>query len=293
MQEGTGPRPFDVTTRRLIEEDPASWLQLAGLPVNGPVHPVESEVSTVLAEVDKLLRVNADEPWLAHLEVQASRDPRLPSRLLQYHALLRHRHALPIESTVILLRPEADGAEMAGRLDLQGATGDLTLSFWFRVVRLWELPVETLLSSGLGILPLAPLAAITPDRLPDVIRRIESRLDAAGEPRTTVDEIWASTMLLLGLRYDEGAVRSLFRRFPQMRESITYQMILAEGRDEGRLAEARRNLLDIGAEKFGTPAMSVVTRIEQIDELDVLHQLMRQVFHVSSWQELLALTVEN
>ena len=164
-------------------------------------------------------------------EVQASHDARLPSRLLQYHALLRHRHALPIESTVILLRREADGPELGGRLDLYGATGDLTLSFWFRIVRLWERPVEEFLTGGLGVLPLAPLAAITPDRLPEVISRIEARLEQEGTSRTTVEEVWASTSLLLGLRYDVASVRDMLRRFPHMRESITYQMILEEGRD--------------------------------------------------------------
>ncbi|MGE3270099.1 MAG: hypothetical protein AB7P40_15210, partial [Chloroflexota bacterium] len=149
MQDGAGPRPFDTTTRRLIEVDPASWLHLAGLPVNGPVHPLQSDVSTVLAEVDKLLHVDAASPWLAHLEVQSSRDARLPSRLLQYHALLHHRHRLPVASTVFLLRPAADGPELTGRLDLPGPADSLTLSFWYRVVRLWEVPVEVLLAGGL------------------------------------------------------------------------------------------------------------------------------------------------
>jgi hypothetical protein len=83
MQEQHDPRPFDVTTRLLIDGDPESWLRYAGLPVNGPVRPIDSEVSTVLAEVDKVLHVEAPSPWLAHLELQSSRDRSLPVRLLQ------------------------------------------------------------------------------------------------------------------------------------------------------------------------------------------------------------------
>ena len=56
MQQNRGPRPFDTTTRLLIDSDPAGWLRWSGLPVDGPVRPIESDVSTVLAEVDKVLR---------------------------------------------------------------------------------------------------------------------------------------------------------------------------------------------------------------------------------------------
>src|SRR3954452_20208598 len=113
MQQGPGPRPFDATTRGLIESDPAGWLRWVGLPVDGPVAPLESNLSTVLAEVDKVLLVGGPAPWLAHLETQTGRDPDLPSRLLQYHALLGHRDKIPVESIVVLLRPEAEGPEMS------------------------------------------------------------------------------------------------------------------------------------------------------------------------------------
>ncbi|MCC7367125.1 MAG: hypothetical protein IT306_01810 [Chloroflexi bacterium] len=290
-----GHARFDVATRRLIEEDPVSWLRLAGLPVNGPVHPVESEISTVLAEVDKLLRIDAPTPWLAHLEVQASRDPRLPSRLLQYHALLRHRHASPVESTVVLLRPEADGPELSGRLDLQGATDDLTISFWFRVVRIWERPVEEFLGGGLGILPLAPLAALPPGRLPEVLRRIEERM-GDDLPRSTADEIWSSVSLLMGLRYDEEAIRDLLRRFPYMRESITYQIILEEGREEGREAgerqRAQRDILRLGAQRFGAPDAATVATIHQTTDLPALDRMMDGILRADDWADLLALARE-
>ena len=85
-------RPRTAPVRRLrsflIELDPRAWLDWIGLPVEGPVHSIESDVGTVLAEVDKVLRVEASRPWLAHIELQANHDPDLPFRLLQYHALL-------------------------------------------------------------------------------------------------------------------------------------------------------------------------------------------------------------
>ena len=78
-----------------------------------------------------------------------------------------------------------------------------------------------------------------------------------------------------------------------MRESITYQIILEEGRDEGRLTEARRNVLEMGAEKFGSPDSATAARVDRIADLDTLHQLMLRIFHVTSWHELLALAPER
>ena len=133
MQERGGPRPFDVATRRLIESDPGAWLALAGLPAGGPISSLDSEASTVIAQVDKVLRVESAAPWLAHLELQAGHDSVLPRRMLQYHVLLLHCHDLPLASTVILLRPEADGPELSGRFEQRGPHGEATVTFNFGV----------------------------------------------------------------------------------------------------------------------------------------------------------------
>jgi predicted transposase YdaD len=292
VQEGPGPRPFDVATKRLIADDPKGWLSWVGLTVDGPVQPLESDVSTVLADVDKVFRVEAASPWIAHLEVQVSHDPRLPSRLLQYYALLRHRYTRPVESTIVLLRPEADGPELlSGRLEQHGMAGNLVISFWFRVVRLWERPVDELLSGGIGILPLAPLADVERDRLPAVIRRIDERFAEEASP-SDVGDLWSATLVLLGLRYDEHEARQLLRGVRGMRESSTYQAILEEGRVEGeirgRVVQARRDVLELGTEKFGPPGTAVVERLDRIENPDILGHLLRGILRASTWQELLA-----
>jgi hypothetical protein len=153
--------------------------------------------------------------------------------------------------------------------------------------------VEELLAGGLAVLPLAPLGAIRPDRLPEVIRSIETRLEHEGVPRTTVDEVWASTMLLLGLRYDRGAVRDLVRRLPHMRESISYQMILEEGREEGELRLAHGLVLELGTDRFGDVDSETSNRLERINSLETLRCLIRSVYTVGNWQELLALADER
>src|SRR4051794_24089543 len=103
------PKTFDALTRSLLESHPADWLTLLGLIHGEPARVVNSDVSTVTAEADKVIRVDGPEPWLVHIERQTGLNTTLPRRLLRYNALLNLRHNLPVHSVAVLLRPEADG----------------------------------------------------------------------------------------------------------------------------------------------------------------------------------------
>jgi hypothetical protein len=70
-----------------------------------------------------------------------------------------------------------------------------------------------------------------------------------------------------------------------MKESTTYQAIVAEGRAE----EARRLLLLLDEEQFKAPADAPVrAAVEAIGEVERLEKLLKRMSHVGSWQELLA-----
>jgi hypothetical protein len=279
VQEGPGPRPYDLSTRHLIESDPAGWLARVGLPPDGPVRSVESDVGTVLAAVDKVLRIEAPSPWLAHFELQASYDPQLPFRLLQCHALLLCRHELPVETTVVLLRRSANGPAMNGRFEHGRDDGPPTISFTYRIIRIWEHPVDELLSGSLSTLPLAPLAA-TPAQLEDVLRRLNERFSREAAPGAAQD-LRAATTLLLRLRYDEGEVREVMRRMSWVQEA--YQSILQEGRVE----EARRMIVALGTRRFGPPDASTVAALEALDDADALERLIDPILTATSWHEAL------
>jgi len=287
VQERGGPRPFDVATRRLIESDPAGWLALVGLRADGPVRPLDSEVSTVLAEVDKVLRVDGPSSWLAHLELQASHDAVLPRRMLQYHVVLLHRHNVPVATTVILLRPEADGPGMSGRFEQRGPGGEITVTFTFGVVRVWQRPVEELLAGPLATLPLAPVSAVEQTRLPGVIRQMDARVRRE-LPSGQIGEFWAATLLLLGLRYDRREANRLLRGVAAMHESSTYQAILEEGEAIGEVRNARRTILSLGSQRFGPPDAGTVATIESIDTIEPLDRLVQRLLAATSWHDLLA-----
>ena len=73
-----------------------------------------------------------------------------------------------------------------------------------------------------------------------------------------------------------------------MKESVTYQAIIREGRAEGRAEEARRVILMLGEKKFGAADAGVRALLEAMGEVEQLEELIAKVTDVGSWQELLA-----
>ena len=272
--------PFDATLKELIEKYPADWLGQLGLPVELPVRAVDTDLSTVSTQADKVFRVGQRRPWLLHLELQANRDPALAVRMLRYNVLLHERHQLPVQSVVVLLRKQADVRGLTGLVEYGPFPERGSLRFQFEVVRLWEQPVETLLAGGEGTLPLAPLGATEPDEIQDVVRQINAR--ARGTQNG--DLLQDAAYILMGLIYGPGEVARFWKGLRPMRESSTYQAILTEGRAE----EARRLLLLLGESRFGKAPARVREALETIDSAERLEQLNLRLLRVNGWEELLA-----
>ena len=273
-------KPFDVSSKRLLELDPMAWLKLAGLQGKA-VEILNSDLSSLIADADRVFRVTgAKRPYLANMEVQGSHEAGGDTRVLLYGVALLRKYDLPVESVVFLLRPDAEGG-FTGRVGYR--TPGTRLHFSYKRVRVWQLPVAELLAGSLATVPLAPIADITEEQLPGVIRHIESRFDAvvdAGERA----ELWTATYLLMGVRYRRDAIHALLKGVRELKESDTYQAILDEGREE----EARHIVLRLGSKRFGLPDMQTKVAVEAITELEVLERLAERLMEVESWQELLA-----
>jgi predicted transposase YdaD len=292
------PKPYDATTKFLVEGFPADWLVFAGFGPVGRVEVIDANLSTITSEADKVIRVEGPEPWLAHVELQTSHEVDLPRRLLRYNSLLDDRHDLPTRSLVVLLRPEADGADMTGvyRRSLPG--GPPFLEFRYDVIRAWLQPVESVLAGGLGTLPMAPVSDLATMKPAEVIRRMSERIDR--EPRQDAGMFWSATGILMGLRYRPQEIKELLRGVRDMKESSFYQMILDEGRAEGvakgvaeglaqgATREARRILLRQGERRYGPPGAETVAAIERMAGVEVIEALIDRVAEASSWEELLA-----
>ena len=69
-----------------------------------------------------------------------------------------------------------------------------------------------------------------------------------------------------------------------MKESVTDQAILKEGREE----EALRLLLALGTKRFGKPPAKIRRSLAQITDLPQLEHLATQILDARSWADLLA-----
>jgi hypothetical protein len=249
---------------------------------------VDADLSTVTAAADRVLCVREDPSWLFHIELQSSRDPDLLTNLHVYNGLLDREHRLLVRTVVVLLRRSADSPDLTGVYVREFPREPPYLVFHYQVVRVWQLPVETFLNGGLGILPLAPLSAVAEPELPAVIGRMQQRISQEAAPEEA-GTLWTATDVLMGLRYPRDLVAQLLQGVQGMKESVTYQAIIEEGKIEGMIEARQEVLLQQGRKKFGTPDKHTENTLRSITDLERLKYLSERILDVSTWAELLAL----
>jgi predicted transposase YdaD len=306
-------KPFDATTKDLFESDPVAWMTYLGLHPQGPVEVIDSDLSTVTAEADKVYRVSGPEPYLVHVEMQSSGDITLPRRLLRYNVLLDYRHNMRVWSVAVLLRPEAEA--LTGSLDLRLPDGQQVHDFRYAVVKTWRQSAEAILQGPLGTLPMALLADIPPESAPMVLQRIDERLiREATEPEAA--RLINSTLLLAGLRFEKQTLAQLFLGVRTMnlldskilKDSSAYQLleemmrpdmekqirvdmekqIRVDMEERVRVEEARSILIGLATDRFGEPTETQKALLDGITDRDRLFRLCKKVGSLSTWDELLA-----
>ncbi len=279
-------KPFDATTKELIESDPRAWLELLLGRRLDRVRTLNVDLSTITAEGDSVISVVDATPWLVHIEFQSSYDPSLPLRLQRYNILVNYRHRLPVQSVALLLCRNADGPALSGLLQQSLPDGLVYHEFRYNVVRTWERPCSEILAGGLATLPLAPLGNVKVEDLPAVIQAMQLRLEREAT-KSEAQTLWMATYLLMGLKYSDELIDRLLEGVQIMKESVTYQKILREGLAEGRAEEAKKILRRQGSKRFGKPDPWVDAAIDSTSDLERLEQLVDRILDVQSWDELL------
>ena len=292
--------------KQLIEADPLAWLHFVGLPGETAML-FDPELSSFVADADKMLRVT-NPNYLAHLELQSTYKAFLGDRTLFHNVVAHHKHGLPVISVVILLRKEADGPAMTGRV----AYGDL--NFGYTIVRLWELSAAEMLAAPLALLPLVPLTDLSETELPTVVQQMAARYELEASEADS-DAFWAATMLLMGLKYPPEFTIELLKGVMKMTESSTYQYILregmkggiakglaegkavgleegkaegkAEGIAKGKAEEARAILMRIGTKRFGDADAYTQIALDAFTSHEQFELLVDRALEVESWRELL------
>lgn len=73
-----------------------------------------------------------------------------------------------------------------------------------------------------------------------------------------------------------------------MRESSTYQAILAEGEARGEARGERRLLILVGSQRFGPPDRSIRRALDALDDVARIERISARLFQAATWEELLA-----
>ncbi len=283
-------KPFDDTFKDMLELSPAGWAErfLGGTITSADF--IDTDVATVTAAADKVLRVQRPAGGLLlNLEAWSGHAGAAPAQAHLYSTLLTNRHTLPVRSVIILLRPEANATHLTGTMELRELADDPEpyLVFRYRVVRLWQEPLAPFLTGPAALLPFAPLTDEGGLDLAGTVGRVVRRIREETSPEIA-GKMEAATFVLLGLRHEGAVIERLFKGVQEMEESSTYQLILRKGEARGALQNAQQTLLQLGTRKFKAAPEGARVAIEAITDPERLTALAVRVLDVGSWDELLA-----
>ena len=213
---------YDSTCKFIALEysrDLATWL--LGKPLDlTEIKP--SELSLEPIRADSLIFLESEE-LILHIEFQTDPKEDIPYRMLDYATRLYRRYqGKPIHQVVIYLRRST--LPLVRQNDYQqGKT-----YHQFEVIRLWEQPYQPLLQAP-GLLPFAILAQA--EEQENLLRQIAQKIEQISDSREQ-SNLAASTAILAGLVLNKDIIQQLLRK-DIMKESVIYQEIKEEGRQEG------------------------------------------------------------
>ena len=213
---------IDNISKFLIEQysaDFAAWLLGESMTLT-TINPTELNVEPIRADSVMLLQSSQ---VILHTEFQTVNDETMPFRMADYYLRLKRKFPKRnIQQVVIYLKPTGSN------LVRQTSYVTPVMTHEFRVIRLWEEPVEVFLSTP-GLLPYAVLSQATDKErvLAQVVKELEQITDQREK-----SNLAAATSILAGLQLNEQTIRQLMRS-PVMRESTMYQSILREGEERG------------------------------------------------------------
>ena len=256
---------IDNISKFLIEEysaDFAAWLLGESMTLT-TINPTELNVEPIRA--DSVMLLQSSEVIL-HTEFQTVSDETMPFPMADYYLRLKRKFPeRDIQQIVIYLKPTTSN------LVRQTSYQTPMMTHQFRVIRLWEEPVEVFLSTP-GLLPLAVLSQATDKErvLAQVVKELEQITDQREK-----SNLAAATSILAGLQLNEQTIRQLMRS-PVMRESTMYQSILREGEErgleqgleqgliEGRAAEGKALVLKQLTRKLGNLSPELTAKVSNL-----------------------------
>ena len=242
--------PFDNLCKLLSEKYPdrfASWV--LGKPQQS-VEVLKTELSIEPIRADSVTFLQLQRRLL-HLEFQTKLEsnPPLPLRTIDYWVRLYRLYRLPITQIIVLLLPPSEDTVIETAFIVENTRHE------YQVLRLREQEPELFLNDP-ALLPLATLAATTDSEA--LLRETAQRVSQLEVERK--QEVSTYTQILAGLKFEKALIQKIFRE-GMMRESVIYQDILEEGREEGRSQGELNLIIRLLTRRFGAVDETVRSRI--------------------------------
>jgi predicted transposase/invertase (TIGR01784 family) len=213
---------FDNTCKYLaatFPEDLAAWLLGVPQPLV-EVSPQELALDPIRADSLVLLQ---GKNLLLHLEFQTQPDSDMPLRMLDYWLRIRRKFpGIQIHQFVMYLRPSTSPKVF------ENSFRETNTEHRYDVIRLWERQPQEFMER-VGTLPLAILAGANDKE--NLLREVAKMLEEVPEVKVR-GEVATAVYILAGLVMEDNVVEGILRR-DAMKESVTYQKILAEGIEKG------------------------------------------------------------
>ena len=273
---------FDATCKFIAEhftKDIATWLLGKSVTLT-KLEP--SELSLEPIRADSVIFLESDKEIL-HVEFQVEPRADVPFRAADYRLrLYRRSPEKTVRQVVVYLTRSKSSLVKQEVFEISGMRHE------FKVVRLWECPVEQFLELP-GLLPFAALSQAS-DR-EEVLRRVAPKIEAIPDRRQQAN-IAASTGILAGLILDEAIIKQVLRQ-DIMKESVIYQEIEATGDAKGfqRGIQKERALVSrLLNRRIGSMAPELRSEVDAlpIDELEDLGEALldfKSEADLRSWLE--------
>ena len=271
---------YDQAFKILVDLNPNDWALLAGLTVVHNAAGMETELPERNRHLDRLIRVSDDQGDIAvHLEFQAGKSGnRVPIRLIDYSIGVTEKYRLPVHSCVVLLRRPADSPALTGAYKQRSRSVMPYLTFRYRVVRLWQVPVTTLLLPGSSVAVAAVLADHGTLPADEIALRIATCINVISDIDTRA-MLFTIAYNLAGLRFNDSQADIMFGREISVLEkySSTVQATLRRG--EARL------LLTSAEQIFGAPSQEILDKVRNAKSKKLVEWNLR-IGKAQSWTEL-------
>lgn len=272
------PKPYDQAFKSLSDRSPRELLDVFGvlpLEAEAEVESLPRDIAMRPLAIDTafLIRRRRRKPYIAVFEAATSWEQDMAQRLACYGALIAIKYRIPVQMYVLPLaqhacpkHPPARGTAIWG-----GVRVDMKLNW----IKPWEIDGRVILARGWPELdPWAVLFQLSPEQRDDVMERLNQ--DGRGQDASLF-------RLLGGMRYRKSKQEwiALLERMKQMirpgmfLESLAVEDWREEGRQEGRLIEARHALTAFLHARF--PKLDVAAAIQSSNDFKALRALIPKV----------------